>query len=269
MRKVGLCGIHPLTRRQREYYLRGYALIGEKMVKIEVLSIRDPQWADENHSAINCWIRTNTLSDEVPFTASPHDPEPHGRHIFARCLAGEFGKISDMVPKPSPEPTPLNEIPIQLKRLEMFLAQANLENTRKSFRSVVILWGSFLDGLLDELLEAEALRAKDSGEILEKPPHNFDGRIKRALSFGILDQKEAERCHHIRRIRNAAAHDWELSIETPNVLPGLRALHEADHLEVLHFHEDLDYLLQLVYSGSCATLIMSLLNRLPPELEAE
>ncbi|MGU5763035.1 DUF4145 domain-containing protein [Aeromonas hydrophila] len=239
------------------------------MFKIEVLSIRNPQWADENHSAINCWIRTNTLSEEVLFTASPHDPEPHGRNIFSRCLSGEFGEILDIVPKPSTSPVLPIETTVPLKRLEIFLAKANLENTRKSFRSVVIIWGSFLDNLLDELLEAEALRAKKAGEILNRPPHNFDGRIKAARSIGILDKEEAEKCHHIRRIRNAAAHDWELSIDTPNVLPGLRALHEADHSKSLNFHEDLEYLFQQIYSGSCAILIMSLLNRFPLQREAE
>lgn len=232
------------------------------MVKVEVLSIRDPQWVDENHTAINCWIRTNTLVDEVSFTASPHDSELHGREIFARCLAGEFGNIPEMEPQPPSESITQAETPAQLRRLEMFLAYANLENARKSFRSVVILWGSFLDGLLDELLEAEVLRAKEAGEAVKKPPRTFDGRIKRALSVGIIDQEEAERCNHIRLIRNAAAHDWELSIETKNVLPGLQALHKADHSELLVFHEDLDYLLQQVYSASCAMLIMRLLNRL-------
>ncbi|WP_206022731.1 hypothetical protein [Billgrantia bachuensis] len=235
------------------------------MVKTEILSVRDPQWVDENRTAINCWVRTNTLVQEVPFTATPYDPEPHGRELFARCLAGEFGDIAAPEAQRLPAPMPPAEVPVQLKRLERFLSHANLENARKSFRSVVIVWASFLDGLLDELLEIEALRASAAGEAVGKPPHTFDDRIKRAFAAGLIDQEETDRCLHIRRIRNAAAHDWELSLETESVLPGLRALHEADHSEVLVFQDDLDYLLQRVYSASCAMLIMRLLERLPVE----
>lgn len=235
------------------------------MVKTEILSVRDPQWVDESRTAINCWVRTNTLVQEVPFTATPYDSEPHGRELFARCLVGEFGDVAAPEAQRLPEPMPPAEAPAQLKRLERFLSYANLENARKSFRSVVILWASFLDGLLDELLEAEALRASAAGEVVGKPPRTFDSRIKQAFAAGIIDQEEADRCHHIRRIRNAAAHDWELTLDTDGVLPGLRALHEADHSEVLVFHEDLDYLLQQVYSASCAMLIMRLLSRLPAE----
>lgn len=34
---------------------------------------------------------------EVPFTASPDDSEPHGREIYARCIAGDFGYIAPYV----------------------------------------------------------------------------------------------------------------------------------------------------------------------------
>lgn len=233
------------------------------VVKIEILSVRDPQWVDENRTAINCWVRTNTLVQEVPFTAAPYDSELHGRELFARCLAGEFGEIAPPVPRILPVPMPQAEVHAQSRRLELFLGYANLENVRRSFRSVIILWGSFLDGLLDELLEVEALRASVAGEAVGKPPRNFDCRIKGAFAVDIIDQEEADKCHHIRRIRNAAAHEWELSLETEDVLPSLRALHEADHSEELVFHEDLDYLIQQVYSASCAMLIMRLLDRLP------
>lgn len=224
--------------------------------------MRNPKWADESHSSIDCLIKTNTLLDEIPFTASLNDPEPHGREIFAKCIAGDFGEIATME-KPDCLGADANqtETPVQLKRLEMFLGHANLENSRRSFRSVVILWGSFLDDLLDELLEA----AYAAGKIVGKPPRTFNDRIKMAYSFRAINQEEADKCHHIRNIRNAAAHEWELSLDTNKVLPSLRALYEVDHSEVLVFHEDLDYLLQQVYSASCAMLITQFLNRLATE----
>ena len=235
------------------------------VIKTEILSVRSPQWANEDGTAINCWVKINILVQEVPFTAGPDDPEAHGRAIFARCLAGEFGEIAPMEPEPPPQPLPQTELPAKFQLLERFLLQANLENGRKSFRSVAIVWGSLLDNLLDDLLEAKALRASAMGEAVGKPPRTFDSRIKRALHEGLIDQEEADRCHHVRCIRNTAAHEWELSLAAEDVLPSLRALHEMDHSQVLVFHEDLDFLLQQVYSASCAMLVMRFLARLPTD----
>lgn len=233
------------------------------MFKIKVLSVRNPQWANDNRSAIDCLVITNTLVGEVPFTASMHDPEPHGQEIFSRCMAGEFGEIAPMEPQNTPAPLPHVEPPPEYQRLERFLLEANKENNRKSFRSVVIVWGSLLDNLLDEMLEGDASRAAAAVKSVEKPPRDFDRRIKRALKRGLIDQKEADKCHHIRRIRNAAAHDWELSLESKDVLSSIRALHEADHARVIVFHEDLDFLVQQVYVASCAMLVMKFVGRLP------
>ena len=232
------------------------------MIKTEILSVRNPRWADENRTAINCLVRTNTLNQEVPFTASPYASETHGRETFARCLAGEFGEIAPMGPKLSEQSPSQPERPAERPRLERFLLEANRENSRKSFRSVVVVWGSLLDNLLDEMLEADALRASATGEVRGKPPRTLDARIKRALREGLINQEDAERCHHIRLIRNAAAHEWDLSLETEDVLPSLRALHEVDHSELLVFHEDLEFLLQQVYSASCGMLVMKLIDRL-------
>src|SRR5690606_35238193 len=96
----------------------------------------------------------------------------------------------------------------------------------------------------------------------KKPPQNFATRIKLALELGLIDQKEADRCNHIRKIRNAAAHEWELSISTKGVLESLRALYKVDHSRLLIFHEELQFLVQQVYSASCAMLVMKLINRL-------
>lgn len=233
------------------------------MKKIEIVSVRNPQWANEDCSAINCLVKTNNLVHEVPFTASPHDSEVHGREIYSRCFAGEFGEIAQMEPQPPQQLFPQPESPAGHRRFERFLLEANKENSNKSFRSVVIVWGSLLDNLLDEMLEIQALRASVAGKAVGKPPSTFDARIKKAHGEGLIDQDEAERCHHIRRVRNAAAHDWELSLSSKDVLPSLRALFEADHSQFLVFHEELDFLSRQVYSPSCAMLGLKLINRLP------
>jgi hypothetical protein len=232
------------------------------MIKTEILSVQNPQWANENRTAINCLVKTNTFHPELPFTASPYDSEAHGRETFARCLAGEFGAIAPMGPRHPEQPASQPEAPAKRLLLERFLLEANLENSRQSFRSVVIVWGSLLDNLLDEMLEAEALRTSASGEDIGKPPRDLYARIKRAFGAGLIGQEDADKCHHVRRIRNAAAHEWELSLETENVLPSLHALYEADHSKFLVFNEDLEFLLQQVYSASCGMLVMKFISRL-------
>lgn len=32
----------------------------------------------------------------IPFTASPDDVEPHGRELYARAVAGEFGPVAPL-----------------------------------------------------------------------------------------------------------------------------------------------------------------------------
>jgi hypothetical protein len=71
-------------------------------------SVTNPTWADAEHSLIACNVNFDLIGDEsevVPFTASPNDVEAHGREIFERCVAGEFGPIAAYV-APPPPPTP-------------------------------------------------------------------------------------------------------------------------------------------------------------------
>ena len=59
-------------------------------------SLKDPKWANEEQTSINCVITTSQLgTEELPFTASPSDPEAHGRQIFADLVAGKYGLIAD------------------------------------------------------------------------------------------------------------------------------------------------------------------------------
>lgn len=46
----------------------------------------------------------------IPFTASPNDPEEHGRTIYARALAGEAGPIAPYEPPPPPPEGEMAEI---------------------------------------------------------------------------------------------------------------------------------------------------------------
>ena len=55
-----------------------------------------------NDGCIDCEINHSDYG-WIPFTASPNDPEEHGRNIHAACLAGEHGTVAAYEP-PLPPP---------------------------------------------------------------------------------------------------------------------------------------------------------------------
>ena len=74
-------------------------------------SLKNPRWANEDHTSIDCEITTSQFGDEVlPFTASQTDVEPHGRAIFADLVSGKYGHISEYVP-PAVATTVSSDIP--------------------------------------------------------------------------------------------------------------------------------------------------------------
>jgi hypothetical protein len=59
-------------------------------------SLKNPVWADVQHTRIDCIITTSQFGDEeLPFTADPNDCEAHGRALFERIVSGEFGPIGE------------------------------------------------------------------------------------------------------------------------------------------------------------------------------
>lgn len=70
-------------------------------------SLKNPRWANAEHTAIDCEITTSQFGDEVlPFTADSNDVEPHGRAIFADILTGKYGKIVEYIPSSLSAPLP-------------------------------------------------------------------------------------------------------------------------------------------------------------------
>lgn len=70
-------------------------------MQAQLTSLTSPRWADQANTVIDCNITTSQFGNEVlPFTASPNDPEPHGRAIFADLVAGKYGAIADYTPPP-------------------------------------------------------------------------------------------------------------------------------------------------------------------------
>jgi hypothetical protein len=55
-------------------------------------------WANAEHTIIDCEINHPTFG-WIPFTASPHDVEVHGREIFAALVQGD---VAEYIPPPPP-----------------------------------------------------------------------------------------------------------------------------------------------------------------------
>ena len=78
------------------------------------LQVKNPVWANAEHTAIDCEVNFNHLPDEfVPFTANPSDVMEYSKTIFAECVAGQYGEIAEYVAPVVPEyvapPAPTKE----------------------------------------------------------------------------------------------------------------------------------------------------------------
>lgn len=63
---------------------------------LTVINAREPRWNNAEHTSLNLWVtfaETAETLGEMPFTASPEDNEDHGRDLFARAVALEFGPV--------------------------------------------------------------------------------------------------------------------------------------------------------------------------------
>jgi hypothetical protein len=67
-----------------------------------VKSATDPVYVNAAHSQIKLNVVFKELEalGSIPFTASETDPENHGRVIFSRAVAGDFGPVGPYVPLP-------------------------------------------------------------------------------------------------------------------------------------------------------------------------
>lgn len=59
-----------------------------------MLGATNPKWANAEQTLIDCTLNHPTFGP-IPFTASPEDVEAHGRELFARAVAGDFGPVAD------------------------------------------------------------------------------------------------------------------------------------------------------------------------------
>ncbi len=72
---------------------------------LTVYKVRDPYWVNPEHTMIGVFVTFNENKDtlgEVPFGASPDDPEEHGRKLFKDLKDGVYGPVAEYtVPVPT------------------------------------------------------------------------------------------------------------------------------------------------------------------------
>lgn len=59
-----------------------------------ITNISSPMWSKDKKSII-CEVKISDCDENLLFVATPDDCEAHGRDIYARCVAGEFGVIAE------------------------------------------------------------------------------------------------------------------------------------------------------------------------------
>lgn len=63
-----------------------------------IISVSNPVYSNKDNTTVELQVVFNGLpNDLLPFTASPNDSEEHGRELYARAVAGEFGPIGAYV----------------------------------------------------------------------------------------------------------------------------------------------------------------------------
>ena len=224
----------------------------------------------------------NHLKDEVIFVASPNDTEPHGREIFASCVRGDFGEVAaclSAITKTTESDARTSQTPPLWPgwpRASEFIQEANLESARGTLRGMILVSASMIDEFLGNIIEAFLIDHSISRDMIWKDSHGplstFSGRSNIAFCLGLINKDELRVCDSIRVIRNVAAHEWKISLDNQEVankaLPKLKALYDEFYADKFLYKEDLEFLIKLIYVGSC-TALAALLARRQTEAIAE
>jgi len=226
------------------------------MIKTVVEYVHSPRWQNPEHTSIVCMVKFSHIKMEVPFAALPNAFEEYGKEIWHRCMGKEFG---DLLPYDLNElekysikfETMKYEEPFKLYSdpflgIEQFYDVVNKENERQSFRSVGIVWASYLEDALNDAVE---LYQKANG--INAKIKDFKDKIEKAYKYNIIDSDGQKRSNLIRKIRNVLAHEWKIENDK-KMLTYLKEIYELDHSSFWVFIPDLDYLLQMIYSESCS-----------------
>lgn len=77
-----------------------------------IQTVRDLQWADEEHTVFTCFVKYAEFPVEHPAGVNATDPYAHIHELWVKGIAGEYGSIAEYVPIPQPAPVE-NQPPVQ------------------------------------------------------------------------------------------------------------------------------------------------------------
>ena len=227
-------------------------------MQIQIKSVRNPIWSNNEKTAIDCIIRTNHLKEEVPFTASPNDPETHGKQLFEELINGKYGKIKENTK--AQENINIQEIykqQLDSTTLEFikFIETANRDLKLHSPRNIIILWSAKLEYVLRKFLITNKT-------IPSENKYTFSKLINIMKEYSFFDNNDFQSADNIREIRNIAAHQWDFTLITENhkkisLQTFLNNLYSLEHSKLFEKNfDDLDYMVKMFFTSSCARLIM-------------
>jgi len=125
----------------------------------------------------------------------------------------------------------------------------------------VLVWSSIVELLIRRLVDTFLIEHQITQKLIDGPLFPFSARINTAFSLGLISKSEHKSCDNIRVIRNHVAHRWSVTLDAPKVQSALRSLYDADHSNTLEWIEENEFLIKMVYSGSCAALALRLAER--------
>lgn len=61
------------------------------------------KWVDAEKTKIDCLVKFEHISEEIPFTIDPNDLYKHSFDLWENANAGKYGTIAEYVPPPKSE----------------------------------------------------------------------------------------------------------------------------------------------------------------------
>lgn len=228
---------------------------------VKYSSVKDPTWANAERTAINCVVKFDHHPQELPFTASPKDCEPHGREIYWNAVNAKYGAIGSYIPQ-SEEIVSENSLaialPEHLSDLQKFLDDANKENKVGTDRGCVLVWASMLDEMLRRVIEAFLINdQKKTKDFLQNngPLSSFSSRINAAFLLGLINDGEAKSLNWVRGIRNEFAHQYGIKLDNSSLTDKCQNLYQHNVNDGAKFPP------RLQYTSACGVILMQLTGR--------
>ena len=255
-----------------------------QILKTEFTSVRDPVWANEDHTSINCWVRTKHWKGEMPYNAVPNDSDESCRELFFRCAHGEFGPVGEFFPPGHPmyreyslpyrgfvfpdDHVPTTNWYLKWPEVNDFLFEANAEIARGTIRGIGLVWGAMLEKMLKRFINSELKKVGIQKSKLRKSNGHtyndtFSDWIDLAQNQNLISLAMKNDLDAVREIRNRCAHEWRLDFSNPKVkdlLPRFESL-RAKYFPDLILLEDLEFLMKLVYGPVCSLYIICFADR--------